>query len=208
MIIRITVAINFVFVKADTLNCCRLLASASQDLWNYWIARETLLFRNRLNHILPRQLHRLCRSIIRQLRPLASNEKLINRTLTDICTFFLNPTVFKHLTSKKHTEDCRLFQAKGKSVTDELYSTFNDLKLIPDLLICLSEVRTSTGFNKRKETGFKRGIRYCILLAMERNTPILIFHLHNKGICTYEAQSAAKHKSRYQTRLFISESPR
>ena len=138
----------------------RLLASASQDLWNYWIARETLLLRSRLDHILPRQLHRLCRSIIWQLRSLASNEKLINRTLIDISTFFLNPTVFKHLTSRKHTGDCRLFRAKVR------------YELVPDLI-------------RRRKLNLKAGyaIVYC---SQWRETLLSLFstYITKEYVCT------------------------
>lgn len=90
-----------------------MLASTSQDLYDYWIARETLFFKTRLNHILPRQLYGLLRSILRQLRLFPDKEKLINRTLIDLCTLFLKPSVFKHLVSKSNTENCRLVEAKG-----------------------------------------------------------------------------------------------
>ncbi|XP_053972037.1 DNA primase large subunit-like [Hylaeus volcanicus] len=100
----------------------RLLASASYDLWNYWIPREILLFQNRLHHILPRQLHRLLRSIIRQLRLLGDKDKLIHRTLIDICTFLLKQSIFKHLISKDHKIDCSSFQTKVR------------FELVPDLI--------------------------------------------------------------------------
>ncbi|XP_076243853.1 DNA primase large subunit [Calliopsis andreniformis] len=100
----------------------RLLSSVSEDLKNYWIIRETLLFQSRLNHVLPRQLYRLLRSIIRELRLLGDKEKLINRTLIDICNFFSSPTVFKHLISKNHNDECTYFQSKVR------------YELVPDLI--------------------------------------------------------------------------
>ncbi|XP_076650045.1 DNA primase large subunit [Halictus rubicundus] len=100
----------------------RLLASVSQDLWNYWIIREALLFRNRLNYILPKQLHRLLRSIIRQVRLLTNKERVINNTLIDICIFFSGQLVFKHLVAKDHKQDCSLFQTKVR------------YELVPDLI--------------------------------------------------------------------------
>ncbi|XP_076622344.1 DNA primase large subunit [Colletes latitarsis] len=100
----------------------RLLASVSHDLWNYWIVRETLLFQNRLHHILPRQLYRLLKRIVCQLRLLADTKKLINRTLIDICIFLSNQFVFKHIVSKDHKENCRRFHTKVR------------YELVPDLI--------------------------------------------------------------------------
>ncbi|XP_034179821.2 DNA primase large subunit isoform X1 [Osmia lignaria lignaria] len=100
----------------------RLLASTSQDLYDYWIARKILFFKTRLNHILPRQLYRLLRSILCQLRLFPNKEKLINRTLIDLCNLFLKPSVFKHLVSKSNTENCRLVEAKVR------------YELVPDLI--------------------------------------------------------------------------
>lgn len=60
----------------------------SEKLYNYWIAKEILLFQTRLNYILPRQLHKLFRSILYQLGEFTDKKKLINKTLNDICIFF------------------------------------------------------------------------------------------------------------------------
>ncbi|XP_076376867.1 uncharacterized protein LOC117228918 isoform X2 [Megalopta genalis] len=100
----------------------RLLASISQDLWNYWIVREALLFQNRLIYILPKQLHRLIRSIIRQCRLLTNKESVINNTLIDICIFFSKELVFKHLVTKDHKQDCSRFHTKVR------------YELVPDLI--------------------------------------------------------------------------
>lgn len=94
-------------------NCFRLLACMSEKLYNYWIAKEILLFQTRLNYILPRQLHKLFRSILYQLGEFTDKKKLINKTLNDICIFFLKPFVFKHLVSKNHTKNCNLYKIKG-----------------------------------------------------------------------------------------------
>ncbi|CAK9803543.1 hypothetical protein ANTPLA_LOCUS3670 [Anthophora plagiata] len=93
----------------------RLLSSVSEDLCNYWIVREILLFQTRLNYILPRQLRRLFRNILYQLRLLTDNEKLINKTLIDVCSLFSKSSVFKHLISKDHSKACNLFVTKGMS---------------------------------------------------------------------------------------------
>ncbi|XP_076376868.1 uncharacterized protein LOC117228918 isoform X3 [Megalopta genalis] len=100
----------------------RLLASISQDLWNYWIVREALLFQNRLIYILPKQLHRLIRSIIRQCRLLTNKESVINNTLIDICIFFSKELVFKHLVTKDHKQDCSRFHTKdgGMHIEDAI----------------------------------------------------------------------------------------
>ncbi|XP_076225010.1 uncharacterized protein LOC116424179 isoform X1 [Nomia melanderi] len=100
----------------------RLLASTSQDLWNYWIIRETLLFQNRLKHLLPRQLYRLLRSIIRQLRLLTNKENIIHNTLIDTCIFFSKKLIFKHVIAKDHKEGCNLFQIQVR------------YELVPDLI--------------------------------------------------------------------------
>ncbi|CAL7940305.1 unnamed protein product [Xylocopa violacea] len=89
----------------------RLLASVSQDLHNHWIVRETLFFQTRLDYISPRHLYRLFRSILRQLR-LKEGKKLIDETLINISSFCLQTIVFKHLVSKTHTEECKLFKTK------------------------------------------------------------------------------------------------
>ncbi|XP_078041080.1 uncharacterized protein LOC144472165 [Augochlora pura] len=100
----------------------RLLASISQDLWNYWIVKETLLFQKRLNYLLPKQLHRLIRSIIRQFRLITNKESAISSTLIDICTFFSKEVVFKHLVAKDHKQDCSRFQTRVR------------YELVPDLV--------------------------------------------------------------------------
>ena len=85
----------------------------SQEICNYWVIRETLLFQTRLNYILPRQLYRLFKSILYQLGELKDKKGLINRTLIDICSFFSKPLVFKHIVSKNHTGDCDFHKTKG-----------------------------------------------------------------------------------------------
>ncbi|CAK9803542.1 DNA primase large subunit [Anthophora plagiata] len=100
----------------------RLLSSVSEDLCNYWIVREILLFQTRLNYILPRQLRRLFRNILYQLRLLTDNEKLINKTLIDVCSLFSKSSVFKHLISKDHSKACNLFVTKVR------------YELVPDLI--------------------------------------------------------------------------
>ncbi|XP_017890625.1 probable DNA primase large subunit [Ceratina calcarata] len=100
----------------------RLITSMSQDLSNNWIIRETLLFLTRLNCITPRLLHRLLRSIKRQLRSLKNQERLINKALIDVCNFLLRPHIFKHFLSGDHPKDCNHFKTEVR------------FELLPDLV--------------------------------------------------------------------------
>lgn len=93
----------------------------SQEICNYWVIRETLLFQTRLNYILPRQLYRLFKSILYQLGELKDKKGLINRTLIDICSFFSKPLVFKHIVAKDHTEDCDFLKTKGIYTHTHIY---------------------------------------------------------------------------------------
>ncbi|XP_012140054.1 DNA primase large subunit [Megachile rotundata] len=110
----------------------RLLASTSKDLCDYWFTREKLFFRTRLNHILPRQLYRLFRSILRQLQPFPDKETLINKTLTNLCNFFSKSSVFKHLVSTCNN-DCKLFKTTVR------------FELLPDL-VRKRELELNAGF--------------------------------------------------------------
>ncbi|XP_011315299.1 probable DNA primase large subunit isoform X2 [Fopius arisanus] len=91
----------------------RLLVSTTPESWNHWLTRERLLLRHRLNHLLPRQLHRLFRNILRRSknydRPGAT---CIKRSLIILSAHFLQPDVFRHIISNEHTTDCDLFPFK------------------------------------------------------------------------------------------------
>ncbi|XP_015429418.1 PREDICTED: probable DNA primase large subunit [Dufourea novaeangliae] len=152
----------------------RLLASVSQDLFYYWIIRETVLFQKRLNYILPRQLHRLLRSIIRQLRLLTNKEKLINNTLIDVCTFFSKQFVFMHLATKDHKEECNFFQTKVR------------YELVPDL-IKKRKVELSNGY----------AIIYCSKLK-EVLLALFCTYIHKEVTCI---KSKAQHTINQDVRL-------
>ncbi|XP_072765317.1 uncharacterized protein [Anoplolepis gracilipes] len=86
----------------------RLLACASPDLHLYWITKESLLFTHRLDNILPRQLHRLLKQIIWKMQIFKSEKNSTEITLIELCKFYLQPLIFKHLVSNCH--DCTEFQ--------------------------------------------------------------------------------------------------
>lgn len=41
----------------------------------------------------------------------------INLDIRRICVFYLQSTVFKHIMSKNHTDDCCIFQYKGTYIS-------------------------------------------------------------------------------------------
>lgn len=88
----------------------RLLTSTSVDLYTYWLLREILLFKHRLNNIIPRQLNSYLRSIIRQLDTIEHKGNDICLNIRRICIFYLQPTIFKHIMSNDHAIDCCIFQ--------------------------------------------------------------------------------------------------
>lgn len=91
----------------------RLLASTSSDLCVYWIAKESLLFKHRLDNISPRRLHKLLKQIIWKLQVFKDKKNAIDTTLIELCKFYLQPLVFKHLASNCH--NCNEFQYKVAS---------------------------------------------------------------------------------------------
>ncbi|XP_071564566.1 uncharacterized protein [Temnothorax nylanderi] len=98
----------------------RLLASTSSDLCTYWIAKESLLFKHRLDNISPRQLHKLLKQIIWKLQVFKDKKNAIDTTLIELCKFYSQPLVFKHLVSNCH--DCNDFQYKVR------------FEIVPDLV--------------------------------------------------------------------------
>lgn len=92
--------------------CFRLLACASSDLHLYWITKESLLFRHRLDNILPRQLHRLLKQIIWKMQIFKNEKTATEITLIELCKFYLQPLIFKHLVSNCH--DCTDFQYESE----------------------------------------------------------------------------------------------
>ncbi|XP_063986632.1 uncharacterized protein LOC135167400 isoform X2 [Diachasmimorpha longicaudata] len=91
----------------------RLLASTAPESWNHWLTRECLLLRHRLNHLLPRQLHRLFRNIQRRSKNYDRHEtSCIRLSLITLSAHFLRPDVFRHIISNEHTTACDLFTFK------------------------------------------------------------------------------------------------
>ncbi|KAK2586875.1 hypothetical protein KPH14_009812 [Odynerus spinipes] len=87
----------------------RLITLTSIDLWIYWVSRETLLLKHRLDNIVPRQLNSLLRSIIRQLDMVEHKENNIILNIRRICVFYLQPMIFKHIMSNDHAKNCCIF---------------------------------------------------------------------------------------------------
>ncbi|XP_014611225.1 PREDICTED: DNA primase large subunit-like [Polistes canadensis] len=92
----------------------RLIASTSIDLWMYWLPRERLLLKHRLDNITRRQLNSLFQSIIRQLDTVDRIESDICLNIREVCLFCLQSTVFEHIMLKNHANDCCVFQFKVK----------------------------------------------------------------------------------------------
>ncbi|KAK1121275.1 hypothetical protein K0M31_010582 [Melipona bicolor] len=152
----------------------RLLASISQELFNYWIVRETLLFQTRLNYILPRQLYRLFKSILHQSEEFKDKKGLINKTLIDICSFFSKPLVFKHIVSKNHTKNCNFLRTKVR------------YEIVPDLI-------------KKRKLDLNAGyaIVYCSKLK-EVLKSLFYTHISKEVICM---KSIAQHTLNQDIRL-------
>lgn len=100
--------------------CFRLLASTSSDLCIYWIVKESLLFKHRLDNISPRQLHKLLKQIIWKLQVFKDKKNAIDTTLIELCKFYSQPLVFKHLISNCH--DCNDFRYEGMSIECHSYT--------------------------------------------------------------------------------------
>lgn len=98
--------------------CFRLLASTSSDLCIYWIAKESLLFKHRLDNISSRQLLKLLKQIIWKLQVFKDKKNVIDTTLIELCKFYSQPVVFKHLMSNCH--NCNDFRYEGMN-TDNIY---------------------------------------------------------------------------------------
>lgn len=93
----------------------RLLTASSSDFFGYWLAREKLLFKNRLNQISPRQFCRLLKSIIRQLkrRDKKQNSVDVDSALLNVSLHYLQTDVFNHITDRNHSFECRSHRLKG-----------------------------------------------------------------------------------------------
>lgn len=109
---------SFEHLLEGSINDCighfilRLIASGSNEFLQHWLGLETLLFKQRLIHIHPRQLLRLLSTIKRHLRRRDQLRSPLTETLYGICEFFQQTEVFKHLFNSQHSEDCCLFSTK------------------------------------------------------------------------------------------------
>lgn len=94
---------NYDFVGHFTL---RLLAATSREFCHYWLTRETLLFKHRLNQISPRQFCRLFKSIARQVKKREKQNSMIDSTLTDVCAHY-SQTDVKHFMCRNFLTECK-----------------------------------------------------------------------------------------------------
>lgn len=90
-----------------------MFSSTSTDLFSYWIQREKLFFKYRLDYILPRQLHRLFRNIIKHVTEDYEQDSEIDQVVIKFCTLFLKSNVFHHIVDPKHPDDCFQYQLEG-----------------------------------------------------------------------------------------------
>ncbi|XP_014485507.1 PREDICTED: probable DNA primase large subunit [Dinoponera quadriceps] len=98
----------------------RLLACVSSDLWIYWISKESLLFRHRLDNTSPRQLYKLFKQIIWRVQLYKGHGNATETTLIEFCKFYSQPLTFKHLVS--NCQNCNEFVYKVK------------FEIVPDLV--------------------------------------------------------------------------
>ncbi|KAL6261705.1 hypothetical protein P5V15_006794 [Pogonomyrmex californicus] len=110
---------NSVYDKAGHF-VLRLLACISSDLCTYWVAKESLLFKQRLDHMSPRQLHKLLKQITWKLQIFKDRKSAIDTTLIELCKFYSQPLIFKHLVSNCH--NCNNFRYEVR------------FEIIPDLV--------------------------------------------------------------------------
>ncbi|KAK0087570.1 hypothetical protein PV326_005151 [Microctonus aethiopoides] len=91
----------------------QLIASTSLELRRFWLIRERKLLRHRLDHLLPRQIHRLFRKILRDAKTYEYGSSLyIKNALIIFSTSFLQPQVFAHIAEKEHDNACKLYSCK------------------------------------------------------------------------------------------------
>ncbi|XP_012287391.1 probable DNA primase large subunit [Orussus abietinus] len=102
----------------------RLLVVNSIDLWSYWIGRETLLFKHRLQCISPRHLHRLLSNILKHVNERERKTNLVDISLSQVSTFFLQREIFKHIVANDHPLKCEAFYCKLR------------FEVVPDLIRC------------------------------------------------------------------------
>lgn len=87
----------------------RTLMSKTDELFFYWIRKETLLLKRRLSVIRTKQLYKLFRTILRHVKRRENSKNPVDDVLVDICTLYSTPKVFKHIVSKSHAEDCTVY---------------------------------------------------------------------------------------------------
>lgn len=78
---------RFLFL-IDCNFCFRLLACMSSDLYIYWVIKESLLFRYRLDNTPPKQLHRLLKQIIWRVQLYKGQGNITEATLIELCKFY------------------------------------------------------------------------------------------------------------------------
>ncbi|XP_043286516.1 DNA primase large subunit-like isoform X2 [Venturia canescens] len=90
----------------------RLIASTSKELWQFWVKNEELLFKQRLDHLSIRQIHRLFRNIVRNLNKRECDQNIVSQSLLQMSLFFLKPLVFNHIMRNNHAENCQKFRCQ------------------------------------------------------------------------------------------------
>lgn len=99
----------------------RLLSSTSNDLWYYWLTRETTLLEYRLNNVSKRQIYRMFKNIRNSVESGKERHPLY-AALHQVTTFFLQRNIFSHIVAQDHSSCCEDFYVKLK------------FQIIPDLL--------------------------------------------------------------------------
>ncbi|XP_015509476.1 DNA primase large subunit [Neodiprion lecontei] len=115
----------------------RLLASASNDLWAYWVTRETILLEYRLGHVSQRQIHRMFKNIQNSVESTMEYDPL-HAALHKISTFFLQRDIFSHIIGKNHSNYCEDYSVKLKfqTVPDLIKKRLVDLREGDAIIFC------------------------------------------------------------------------
>ncbi|CAK9828907.1 DNA primase large subunit [Anthophora retusa] len=99
----------------------RLLSSVSEDLCNYWIVREILLFQTRLNYILPR--HLFSKSSVFNHLVSKDHSKACNLFVTKV-RYELVPDLIKRRKLDLNAGYAIVHCSKWKSILTSLFSTY------------------------------------------------------------------------------------
>ncbi|XP_012056268.1 PREDICTED: probable DNA primase large subunit [Atta cephalotes] len=153
----------------------RLLASASSDLCIYWIGKESLLFKHRLDSLSPRRLHKLLKQITWKLQIFKDKKSTIDTTLIELCKFYLQPLVFKHLTSNCHDCDNFRYEMRFEIVSDlvkerelalnngNVITHCSDWKKVLQLLFSNYVINEMNIIKKQSQYMIKHDLRFHIL---------------------------------------------